>query len=275
MSNEEQVTTATKAHFNPRTFLSTIGKGREMVSFGKKSTIFAQGDTTDGLFFIQEGKVQLSVVSEAGKEATLGILSEGDFFGEGGLAGQLTRMSCAIALTDCVLLHVERKAMMHAMNMQPKLSALFMKCLLKRNIRIPGRLGRSTLQLQRKAACTSSSVDGALRQGRRFRNVSAKNLSQETLAEMVGTTRSRVCFFMNRFRKLGFINYDVGNNLHVHSSLLNIVLHDDDGESATSPARNHSARQKRVSEPPPEHGRLRDGDRAKRPTLPGVQGART
>ena len=101
-----------------------------MVSFGKKSTIFAQGDTTDGLFFIQEGKVQLSVVSEAGKEATLGILSEGDFFGEGGLAGQLIRMSCAIALTDCVLLHVERKAMMHAMNMQPKLSAMFMKCLL-------------------------------------------------------------------------------------------------------------------------------------------------
>jgi len=104
--------------------------------------------------------------------------------------------------------------------------------------------------------------------------MSVPRLSQETLAEMVGTTRSRVCFFMNRFRKLGFINYDLGNNLHVHSSLLNIVLHDDDGESATSPARNNTARQKRVSEPPPEHGRLRDRDRAKRPTLPGVQGAR-
>src|SRR5437868_9829074 len=133
MSNK--VKAVTKADFKPRTFLSTIGTGREMVSLEKKSTIFAQGDATDGLFFIQKGKVQLSVVSEVGKEATLGILSEGDFFGEGGLAGQLTRMSCAIALTDCVLLHVKRKAMMHAMSMQPKLSAMFMKYLLKRNIR--------------------------------------------------------------------------------------------------------------------------------------------
>src|SRR5260370_39589930 len=101
--------------FNPRTFLSTIGKGRDMVSYQKRKTIFAQGDSTDGLFFIQEGKVQLSVVSEAGKEATLGILSEGDFFGEGGLAGQLVHMSSAIAMNDCVLLHVEKKAMMRAM----------------------------------------------------------------------------------------------------------------------------------------------------------------
>src|SRR5207302_7130652 len=111
-----------KADVNPRTFLSTISKGREMVSFGKKSTIFAQGDATDGLFFIQEGKVQLSVVSEAGKEATLGILSEGDFFGEGGLAGQLVHMSSATATTDCVLLHVEKKEMMLAMSREPKLS---------------------------------------------------------------------------------------------------------------------------------------------------------
>ena len=122
-------------HFNPRTFLTTIGKGREMVSFEKKSTIFSQGDSSDGLFFIQDGKVQLSVVSEAGKEATLGILSEGDFFGEGGLAGQTVRMSSAIAVTDCVLLHVGKKAMMLAMGREPKLSAMFVKYLLKRNIR--------------------------------------------------------------------------------------------------------------------------------------------
>src|SRR5579862_4304218 len=126
-----KIATAKKDDFNPRAFLSTIGKGREMVSLAKKSTIFAQGDETDGLFFIQAGKVQLSVVSEAGKEATLGILSEGDFFGEGGLAGQSTRMSSAIALTDCVLLHVEKKAMMHTMRIQPKLSAMFVKYLLK------------------------------------------------------------------------------------------------------------------------------------------------
>jgi hypothetical protein len=167
--NEKKVTTPTKAHFNPRTFLSTIGKGREMVSFGKKSTIFAQGDTTDGLFFIQEGKVQLSVVSEAGREATLGILSEGDFFGEGGLAGQLSRMSCAIALTDCVLLHVEHAA---------KIVGHVHEVPVETQHSIPGRLGRSTFQLQRKTACTSSSVDGALRQGRRFRNVRPKAQSR-------------------------------------------------------------------------------------------------
>ena len=106
-----------------------------MVSVQKRDTIFAQGDAMDGLFFIQKGKVRLSVVSEAGKEATLGILSEGDFFGEGGLAGQLLRMSSAIAMTDCVLLHIEKKALLLAMSLEPKLSALFVKYLLKRNIR--------------------------------------------------------------------------------------------------------------------------------------------
>ena len=128
-------TTKKKLDFNPHTFLSTIGKGRDMLSFEKRDTIFSQGDSTDGLFFIQKGKVQLTVVSEAGKEATLGILSDGDFFGEGGLAGQLLRMSSAVAMTDCVLLHVDRKAMMSALGLEPKLSALFLRCLLKRNIR--------------------------------------------------------------------------------------------------------------------------------------------
>src|SRR6202047_4703794 len=145
-----------KLDFNPHTFLSTIGKGRDMVSFEKKNTIFAQGDATDGLFFIQEGKVQLSVVSESGKEATLGILSEGDFFGEGSLGGQFTRTSSATAITDCVLLHVERKALMHAMSIQPKLSALFMKAPGEAEHQVPRRLGRSTFQLQRKAIGTSA-----------------------------------------------------------------------------------------------------------------------
>src|SRR5580693_2278468 len=124
-------TTKKKLDFNPHTFLSTIGKGRDMLSFEKRDTIFAQGDSTDGLFFIQKGKVQLTVVSEAGKEATLGILGIGDFFGESGLAGQLLRMSSAIAMSDCVVLHVEKNAMMRAMGLQPKLSAMFVKYLLK------------------------------------------------------------------------------------------------------------------------------------------------
>ena len=271
MSN--RVTPVTKTDFNPRTFLSTIGKGRAMVSFEKKNTIFAQGDATDGLFFIQEGKVQLSVVSEAGKEATLGILSEGDFFGEGGLAGQLTRMSSAMALTDCVLLHVEKKAMMHAMSVQPKLSAMFVKYLLKRNIRylddlVDQLFNSSEKRLARVLLLMAHFGKEGVSQ------MSVPRLSQETLAEMVGTTRSRVSFFMNRFRKLGFINYDTGDNLHVCSSLLNVVLQDDDVESSTSAARNSTAPVKKLSEPPPERGRLLDRDRAKRPPLPGAEGRR-
>src|SRR5580658_3236580 len=122
------VKTQKKTHaFNPVTFLSSIGKGRRMVSFQKKEMIFAQGDDMDGLFFVQTGKIRLSVVSDDGREAVLGILGVGDFFGEGGLAGQLLRMSSATALTDCVLLNVDTTALLREMILQPKLSALFMK----------------------------------------------------------------------------------------------------------------------------------------------------
>ena len=132
---EQMTTSMTQRNFNPHTFLTTIGSGRRLLPFQNNHVIFAQGEASDGLFFIQEGKVQLSVVSEAGKEATLGVLGEDDFFGEGGLAGQLVRMSSATAMTDCVLLHIKKKAMMLAMSLEPKLSAAFVKYLLKRNIR--------------------------------------------------------------------------------------------------------------------------------------------
>src|ERR1700733_4198105 len=248
-------------HFNPRTFLTTIGKAREMVSFEKKSTIFSQGDSRDGLFFIQDGKVQLSVVSEAGKEATLGILSEGDFFGEGGLAGQTVRMSSAIAVTDCVLLHVGKKAMMLAMGREPKLSAMFVKYLLKRNIRYQDDLVDQLFNSSEKRLARLLLLMAQFGK-EEVSEMSVPRLSQETLAEMVGTTRSRVSFFMNRFRKLGFINYDVGNNLHVNSSLLNVLLHDDDGTATTPGAKNLTAHAKRRSEPPPEPGQTPDRDRA-------------
>jgi CRP/FNR family transcriptional regulator, cyclic AMP receptor protein len=268
-----RATMAKKNDFNPRIFLSTVGKGRKMVWFEKKSTIFAQGDTTDGLFFIQTGKVQLSVVSEAGKEATLGILNEGDFFGEGGLGGQCARMSSAIAITDCVLLHVERKAMMHAMSVQPKLSALFMRYLMKRNIRYQDDLVDQLFNSSEKRLARVLLLMAQFgKEG--LSEMSVPRLSQQTLAEMVGTTRSRVSFFMNRFRKLGFINYDNGDNLHVHSSLLNVVLHDDDEESTASTGGNPTTHLKGLSQPPVEHGRLLDRDRAKRPALPSVEGRR-
>lgn len=250
--------------FNPRTFLSTIGKGREIVSFEKKNRIFSQGDSTDGLFFIQEGKVQLSVVSEAGKEATIGILRSGDFFGEGGLAGQHARMSSAIALTDCILLHVRKKAMMLAMSREPKLSAMFVKYLLKRNIRYQDDLVDQLFNSSEKRLARVLLLMAQFgKEG--VSEMSVPRLSQETLAEMVGTTRSRVSFFMNRFRKHGFINYDVGDNLRVHSSLLNIVLHDDDGPNPSS--RDASTLPRKGLEPPPEHGLPPDKDRAKRPRL--------
>jgi CRP/FNR family transcriptional regulator, cyclic AMP receptor protein len=264
--------TGKKTDFNAHAFLSTIGKGRDMVSFNKKQTIFAQGDATDGLFFVQTGKVQLSVVSEAGKEATLAILSEGDFFGEGGLAGQLIRMSSASALTDCTLLHVEKKAMTSAMSREPKLSAMFVKYLLKRNIRYQDDLVDQLFNSSEKRLARVLLLMAHFgKEG--VSEMSVPRLSQETLAEMVGTTRSRVSFFMNRFRKLGFINYDVGDNLHVHSTLLNVVLQDDN-ETVASVSMKPSARPARSLEPPREPGEPAAKDRAKRPLLPGVAGRR-
>jgi CRP/FNR family cyclic AMP-dependent transcriptional regulator len=256
-----------RLEFNPHTFLSSIGKGREMVSFQKKNTIFAQGDSTDGLFFIQKGKVQLSVVSEGGKEATLGILGEGDFFGEGGLAGQLLRMSCATAMTECVLLHVEKDAMMRALGLEPKLSALFLKYLLKRNIRYQDDLVDQLFNSSEKRLARVLLLMAQFgKEG--VSEMSVPRLSQETLAEMVGTTRSRVSFFMNRFRKLGFINYNSGDNLRVNSSLLNVVLHDDDGTPLTAGPDNPDPRASKRTHAPARPGIPPDKDPAKRPSLP-------
>jgi CRP/FNR family transcriptional regulator, cyclic AMP receptor protein len=255
-----------KLDFDPRAFLTTVGKGREMLPFGKKKTIFTQGDSTDGLFFIQDGKVRLTVVSEAGKEATLGILSDGDFFGESGLAGQLVRMSSATAMTDCVLLHIGKKAMMLAMNLEPKLSAMFLKYLLKRNIRYQDDLVDQLFNSSEKRLARVLLLMAHFgKEG--VSEMSVPRLSQETLAEMVGTTRSRVSFFMNRFRKLGFIKYDVGNNLHIHSSLLNVVLHDDDATPPTSVANLPVILEKKL-EPPVKRGAPHDKDRAMMPPLP-------
>ena len=262
-----------KSEFDSHAFLSTIGKGRDVLRFQKKNSIFRQGDATDGLFFIQKGKVRLSVVSEAGKEAILGIMSEGEFFGEGGLAGQLQRMSSAFAMTDCVLLHIEKKAMMRAMKLEPKLSAMFLKYLLKRNIRYQDDLIDQLFNSSEKRLARVLLLMAQFgKEG--VSEMSVPRLSQETLAEMVGTTRSRVSFFMNRFRKLGFINYDVGDNLHVHSSLLNVVLHDDDG-AAVSSASTPVERGNKGTEPPSEPGEPPDQDRAKRPPLLSPQRCKT
>ncbi len=239
-----------------------------MVSFHKRSTIFAQGDPTDGLFFIQRGKVRLSVVSEAGKEATLAILGEKDFFGESALAGG-ARMSSAVAVTDCILLHVEKKAMMQTMGRESKLSAMFLMYLLKRNMRYQDDLVDQLFNSSEKRLARVLLLMAHFgKEG--VSDMTVPKLSQETLAEMVGTTRSRVSFFMNRFRKLGFINYDTGDNLCVHSSLLNVVLRDDESADLAG-APGWAARENKGPAPPARPGGPPDNERASRPLLPGIK----
>src|SRR3981189_1352005 len=216
-----------KRDFDPKQFLATIGEGRKVVTFSKKQTIFTQGDEADAVFYIQEGKVRLTVVSKIGKEATLGILSEGEFFGEGSLAGQTLRMGSATAITDCELLQIDRKAMMLALHREHAFSDLFVAYLLARNIRYEEDLVDQLFNSSEKRLARMLLLLAHFGKEGVPETVVPK-ISQETLAEMVGTTRSRVSFFMNRFRKLGFIHYNGGleGGLQVHSSLLNVVLHD-------------------------------------------------
>jgi CRP/FNR family cyclic AMP-dependent transcriptional regulator len=210
--------------FDPNTFLATIGKGRKIVPFEKKQTVFAQGDAADAVFYVQSGKVKLTVVSNNGKEATIGILGERDFFGEGCLAGQPLRMAAATAMTDCELLRIERKVMMDVLHGEHALSDMFVTYLLTRNVRYEEDLVDQLFNSSEKRLARILLLLAHFgKQG--VAEAVIPKMSQESLAEMIGTTRSRVSFFMNRFRKLGFVDYGDGG-LQVHSSLLNIVLHD-------------------------------------------------
>ncbi len=210
--------------FDPKKFLATIGEGRRVVAIPKKKTVFTQGDQADSVFYIQEGKVRLTVVSKIGKEATLGILSEGEFFGEGGLAGQALRMGSATTMTDCEFLQIDKKAMMLALHKEHTFSDLFVAYLLARNIRYEEDLVDQLFNSSEKRLARVLLLLAHFGKDGVPETVIPK-ISQETLAEMIGTTRSRVSFFMNRFRKLGFLDYG-GSGLQVHSSLLNVVLHD-------------------------------------------------
>ena len=218
------IATKKKHDFDPKLFLATIGEGRTIVLVPGKQTIFTQGDAADTVFYIQKGKVRLTVVSEKGKEATIAILNPGDFCGEGGLAGQPLRMGSATALTDCELMRIEKRAMMIALHRENTLSDLFTAYLLGRNIRYEEDLVDQLFSSSEKRLARILILLAHFGKEGKPETVIPK-ISQETLADMVGTTRSRVSFFMNRFRKLGFINYGEGG-LQVHSSLLNVVLHD-------------------------------------------------
>jgi CRP/FNR family transcriptional regulator, cyclic AMP receptor protein len=209
--------------FDPKKFLSTIDGGRKITPFPKKQKIFAQGDPSDAVFYIQKGKVKLTVVSKIGKEATIGILNESDFFGEGCLAGQPLRLCSATAITDCSVMRIEKQSMMEVLHREHAFSDMFVAYLLARNIRYEEDLVDQLFNSSEKRLARILLLLAHFGKEGVPQTVIPK-LSQETLAEMVGTTRSRVSFFMNRFRKLGFIHHNGG--LQVHSSLLNVVLHD-------------------------------------------------
>jgi len=213
------------SEFDPKIFLSTLNGGRKIVAFSKKQMIFAQGDSSDAVFYIREGRVKLTVVSKIGKEATIGILKEGNFFGEGCLTGQLLRLSSATAMTDCSVMRIEKKSMIEVLHREHEFSDMFVAYLLARNIRYEEDLVDQLFNSSEKRLARTLLLLAHFGKDGKHETVIPK-MSQEVLAEMIGTTRSRVSFFMNRFRKLGFIDYDGGSGLQVHSSLLNIVLHD-------------------------------------------------
>lgn len=210
--------------FDPKAFLATIGDGRKIVPFRKGETIFAQGDMADAVFYVQKGKIKLTVVSQAGKEATVGVLGEGSFFGEGSLAGQALRMGSASAMTDSTILRIDKQPMVEALHREHSFSDLFVSHLLARNIRYEEDLVDQLFNSSEKRLARILLLLAHFGKEGRPELVIPK-ITQESLAEMVGTTRSRVSFFMNRFKKLGFVEYD-GSGMKVHSSLLNVVLHD-------------------------------------------------
>lgn len=211
------------APFNPKTFLAKVGTGKTSLTSPKNHTIFSQGEVANAVFFIQAGKVKLSVVSQQGKEAVLALLEPGAFFGESCLVGQLIRTATATAEQETSLARIDKEAMVRVLHKEPAFSELFMSYLLSHNMRIEEDLVDQLFNSSEKRLARVLLLLAHFGKDGKPETVIPK-ISQETLAEMIGTTRSRVSFFMNKFRKLGFIKYN--GKLHVHSSLLNVVLHD-------------------------------------------------
>lgn len=212
-----------KNNFDVKKFLTSIGTGRKIVRVKKKHRIYAQGALCDAVFYIQKGKIKLTVVSKAGKEATIAIMNSGEFFGEGGLAGQPRRMGSAEAMEDSELMQIDKDAMLLALHRENKLSDMFVVYLLGRNIRYEADLTDQLFNSSEKRLARILLLLAHFGQERKPDKVIPK-ISQEMLAEMVGTTRSRVNFFMNKFRRMGFIDYN--GELQIHSSLLNVILHE-------------------------------------------------
>jgi CRP-like cAMP-binding protein len=218
-SSEESI-----AGFDPRHFLTKLVVGKSSQEYQSNESVFSQGDMADAVFYIQSGKVKLTVVSRRGKEAVVAILPEGSFFGEGCLTGQSLRMSTASALQLSTIIRVEKAAMLRLLHQEPEFAERFLAYLLSRNIRMEADLVDHLFNSSEKRLARLLLLLANFGQESKPIPLVAK-MSQETLAEMIGTTRSRVSFFMNRFRELGFIEYNRGG-MHVHSSLVSVVLHD-------------------------------------------------
>jgi CRP/FNR family cyclic AMP-dependent transcriptional regulator len=209
--------------FDPQTFLAKVGSGKTLLKLRKNQLVFSQEDVADSVLYIHDGRVKLTVVSQEGKEAVVAILEPGAFFGEGCLAGQRVRMASATALDASTLARIDKPAMVRVLHDEPRFAELFTSYLLSRNIRIEEDLVDHLFNSSEKRLARVLLLLAHFGKEGKPEPVIAK-ISQETLADMIGTTRSRVSFFMNKFRKLGFLEYNGG--LHIHSSLLNVVLHD-------------------------------------------------
>ena len=212
--------------FDAQAFLAKAGKGRTLTEHPKNYRVFLQGEPAEAIFFIQKGKIKLTVLSQQGKEAVVALLGANDFFGEGCLAGQIRRMATATTMSECSIMRLEKAGVIRALHEQPAFSELLLHHLLSRNIRIEEDLVDQLFNSSEKRLARVLLLLANFGKEGKPELVIPK-ISQETLAEIVGTTRSRVSFFMNRFRKLGFVQYSGQHNgLEVHSSLLNIILHD-------------------------------------------------
>ncbi len=209
--------------FDPETFLSTVNGGKTVLRTRKKERVYAQGDAAEAVFYLQLGRVKLTVVSQQGKEAVVAILERGSFFGENCLAGESVRLATATCMEPSTIVRIDKQTMVDVLHNQPTFAELFLAYLLARNIRIQEDLVDQLFNSSEKRLARLLLLLAHYGKEGKPEPIIPK-ISQETLAEMIGTTRSRVSFFMNRFKRLGFLKYNGG--MHVHSSLLNIVLHD-------------------------------------------------
>jgi CRP/FNR family transcriptional regulator, cyclic AMP receptor protein len=226
--------------FDLETFLSSVDGERTISRYRKDESVFVQGDPADAVFYIRKGECKVTVVSQQGKEAVVALHGRGDFFGEGCLNGHTRRLATVTAITPCEIMRLDKPAILRVLHDQPKFSELFISYLVTRTVRVEADLVDQLFNSSEKRLARLLLLMANFGKEGRPEPVVAK-VSQTTLAEMIGTTRSRVSFFMNKFRKLGFIDYN--GDLQVHNSLLNVILHDDPGIRAGERQIDHPAEQ--------------------------------